>query len=78
MAFRYGNSYGFQFEPHLTLEELLVWNQQLSDDYKLMGCDFDPEVESARNVREFTSFAPHHEKQMRELLMAFLGNAGLV
>ena len=77
-AFRYGNSYGFQFEPQPTLEELLTWNQQLSDDYKLMGCDFDPEEESARNVPEFTSFAPHHEKQMRELLMAFLGNARLV
>ena len=77
-AFRYGNSYGFQFEPQLTLEELLVWDRHLADDYKLMGGGFDPAEESARNVREFTSFAPYHEAQMREVLMAFLGNAGLL
>lgn len=76
-AFRYGNSYGFQFEPQLTLEELLTWNEEMFDDYKLMGRDFDPVVESARNIREFTAFAPHHEKQMRDLLRAFLVNAGL-
>ena len=78
MAFRYGNSYGFQFEPQLTLAELRVWDKALRDDYKLMGSVFDPEEESARNLREFTRFAPLHESQMREMLLAFLGNAGLL
>ncbi len=78
MAFRYGNSYGFQFEPQLTLDELRVWNRELLDDYKLMGEGFDPVEEAARNLREFAKYAPQHEAQMRELLRAFLENAGLV
>ena len=78
MAFRYGNSYGFQFEPQLTLEELRVWHRELRDDYQLMGPRFDPAEEAARNLREFARFAPFHEAQMREMLVAFLRNAGLV
>ena len=77
-AFRYRKSYGFQFEPQLTLEEFQIWNRNLFDDYKLMGNDFDPEIESARNAREFAVFAIHHENQMRELLLAFLENANLI
>jgi GMP synthase (glutamine-hydrolysing) len=77
MAFRYGNSYAFQFEPQLTLEELRVWDRELGDDYKLMGAGFDHGEEAARNLREFAKFAPYHEEQMRELLLAFLRNAGL-
>ena len=77
-AFRYRNSYGFQFEPQLTLEELRVWNEHLAGDYDLMGPGFDPAEEAARNIREFTRFAPFHEDQMREMLMAFLGQAGLL
>ena len=77
MAFRYRNSYGFQFEPQLTPEELQVWNREMASDYGLMGQDFNPAEEAARNLREFTVFAPYHEAQMRELLMAFLENAGL-
>ena len=42
MAFRYGNSYGFQFEPQLTPDELCVWNREMPGDYKLMGSRFDP------------------------------------
>lgn len=78
MAFRYGNSYGFQFEPQLTLEELKVWNQELAADYPLMGSQFDPAEEAARNLREFSKYAPYYEAQMREMLIAFLRNAGLV
>ena len=77
MAFRHGKSYAFQFEPQLTLEELRVWDRVLRDDYKLMGDHFDPDEEAARNLAEFAKFAPSHEKQMRELLIAFLSNAGL-
>ena len=77
MAFRHGKSYAFQFEPQLTLEELRVWDQALRDGYKLMGDRFDADEEAARNLREFARFAPTHEKQMRELLIAFLRNAGL-
>lgn len=77
MAFRHGKSYAFQFEPQLTLEELRVWDQDLKDDYKLMGDHFDSSEEAARNLAEFARFAPTHEKQMRELLIAFLRNAGL-
>ena len=77
MAFRYGRSYAFQFEPQLTLEEFRVWDRELRDDYRLMGSRFDPEEEAAGNLREFTAFAPYHEKQMRELLLAFLANASL-
>ena len=78
MAFRYGNSYAFQFEPQLTLEELRVWNEVFADDYRLMGERFDPGEETARNLREFTNFAPIHEAQMAALLVAFLENAGLL
>ena len=76
-AFRYRNSYGFQFEPQLTPEELQVWNREMAGDYELMGQNFDPAEEAARNLREFGAFAPYHEAQMRELLTAFLENAGL-
>ena len=76
MAFRYGKSYGFQFEPQLTLEELQVWDRKLRGDYKLMGAPFDAAEEAARNLREFAKFAPVHEEQMREMLVAFLRNAG--
>ncbi len=78
MAFRYGPSYGFQFEPQLTLDELRVWNRELAGDYALMGNRFDPAEESARNLREFEAFAPHHESQMANMLTAFLNQAGLV
>lgn len=77
MAFRYGNSYGFQFEPQLTLEELRVWDRELAGDYQLMGDQFDPAEEAARNLREFARYAPHYETQMREMLIAFLENAGV-
>ena len=73
MAFRYRNAYGVQFEPQLTLDELMVWNHELTGDYDLMGPEFDPEVESQRNLREFTGFAPAHEAQMGEFLRGVIG-----
>ena len=78
MAFRQGSSYGFQFEPQLTLDELQVWNRELADDYLLMGDRFDPQEEAARNLREFARFAPVHEEQMRDMLWAFLETTGLL
>ena len=78
MAYRFGDSYGFQFEPQLTLAELQVWNRDLFDDYKLMGERFDPQEEASRHLREFAKYAPHYEAQMRDLLLAFLNNAGLI
>lgn len=77
MAFRYGLSYAFQFEPQLTLGELKAWDRVFFEDYRLMGNDFSPEEESARNLREFAKFAPEHQRQMTALLEAFLANAGL-
>ncbi len=73
MAFRYKNAYGLQFEPQLTLEELKVWNRELAGDYDLMGAEFDPAVESGRNLREFGGFAPAHEAQMAAFLRALIG-----
>ena len=78
MAFRYGVSYGFQFEPQLTLDELRIWNRELASDYELMGDRFDPREESARNLREFTAFARFHEAQMGRMLRALLTQAGLL
>ena len=77
LAFRYANSYAFQFEPQLTLNELKVWDRDLSDDYKLMGPLFDPATEAETNLREFTAYSPIYEAQSREMLVAFLENAGL-
>ena len=77
MAFRAGNCYAFQFEPQMTYDELVMWNRELYDDYLLMGDNFDPAEESARNLREFAKFAPIHEAQMGDMLRAFLLNAGL-
>ena len=77
MAFRYGASYAFQFEPQLTPDELAVWNRVFADDYALMGAAFNPAEESVRNLREFAKFAPEHRRQMAALLQAFLSNAGL-
>ncbi len=77
MAFRYGNSYAFQFEPQLTLEELKVWNRELFDDYKMMGDHFYPVSEADTNLREFTAYSPIYEAQSREMFVAFLENAGL-
>ena len=78
MAFRYGPSYAFQFEPQLTLDELKVWDRVFSGDYDLMGDAFNSQEESARNLREFAKFAPEHQRQMTALLEAFLANAGLL
>ena len=78
MAFRAGNCYAFQFEPQLTCDELAVWNRELYDDYLLMGDNFNPAEEAARNLREFAKFAPVHEAQMGDMLRAFLLNAGLL
>ena len=72
MAFRYGPSYAFQFEPQLTLDELRVWNRELAGDYDLMGDRFDPAEEAARNLREFEAFASHHEAQMARMLRTLL------
>lgn len=77
MAFRYGQSYGFQFEPQLTPDELQVWNRELAGDYTLMGDRFNPADEAARNLREFAAFAPYHEAQMARMLRALLTEAGL-
>ncbi len=77
LAFRYRNSYAFQFEPQLTLDELRVWNRELADDYKLMGSLFDPNFEADANLREFTTYSPIYESQSREMLIAFLENAEL-
>lgn len=77
-AFRYGISYGFQFEPQLTLDELRVWNRELADDYDKMGPLFDPAVEAETNLREFAAYSPIYEAQSREMLLAFCDNAGLV
>ena len=68
----------FQFEPQLTLEEFRVWDRELRGDYQFLGTRFDPEEEAATNLREFTAFAPFHDRQMRRLLLAFLANAGLL
>ncbi len=78
LAFRYANSYAFQFEPQLTLDELRVWNRELSSDYELMGPLFDPKFEAEANLREFTTYSPIYEAQSREMLNAFLDNAGFV
>ena len=77
MAFRAGNCYAFQFEPQLTYDELVMWNREMYDDYLLMGDNFDPTEEAARNLREFAKFAPIHEAQMGDMLRAFLVSAGL-
>ena len=42
MAFRYANSYAFQFEPQLTLEDLQVWDRELSADYRPHGQPLRP------------------------------------
>ena len=72
MAFRYKNAYALQFEPQLTLDELRIWNRELAGDYELMGPEFDPAVESRRNLREFAGFAPAHETQMAAFLRAII------
>ena len=72
MGFRFNNAYGLQFEPQLTLDELKVWNLELSSDYLLMGSQFDPAEEAARNLREFERFAETHETQMAALLRAII------
>ena len=78
LAFRHGISYGFQFEPQLTLDELRAWNRELADDYKKMGPLFDPSFEAQAHLREFTAYSPIYEAQSREMLMAFCDKAGLV
>jgi hypothetical protein len=42
-----------------------------------MGGHFDPAAEAARNLREFSKYAPYHESQMQDVLVAFLHNAGI-
>ena len=51
LAFRYGSSYGFQFEPQLTLDELRVWDRELAEDYEKMGPLFDPAFEADAHLR---------------------------
>ena len=78
LAFRFGLSYAFQFEPQLTLDELRVWNRELAEDYEKMGPMFDPTLEAETNLREFAAYSPIYEAQTREMLLAFCDNAGLV
>ena len=78
LAFRFGATYGFQFEPQLTLDELRIWNRELPDDYAKMGPLFDPTLEAETNLREFAAYSPIYEAQSREMLNAFCDNAGLV
>ena len=78
LAFRFGRSYAFQFEPQLTLDELRVWNRDLADDYQKMGPQFDPSLEAETNLREFAAYAPIYEAQSSKMLIAFCHNAGLV
>ena len=78
MAFRYGLSYAFQFEPQLTLEEMKIWDRVFSGDYEMMGPAFDSKEESARNIREFIRFAPQHQRQMTAMLESFLQNASFI
>ena len=77
MPFGLAPSYGFQFEPQLTLEELRVWNRELAGDYEKMGPLFDPAFEAEANLREFAAYSPIYEAQSREMLVAFCENAGL-
>ena len=77
LAFRYGSSYAFQFEPQLTLDELRVWDRELAEDYEKMGPLFDPAFEADAHLREFAAYSPIYEAQSREMLVAFLDNAGL-
>ena len=77
VAFRHGNSYGFQFEPQLTLDELKIWNQELASDYDLMGPLFHPKFEAEANLREFATYSPIYEAQSRDMLIAFCENASL-
>ena len=37
-----------------------------------MGDRFDPAEEAARNLREFTAYAPLYERQMARMLRALL------
>ena len=77
MAYRHGTSYGFQFEPQLTPEELEVWNLEMMDDYRLMGARFDAEEEAARHLREFRAYWPVYQRQMQAMLSAFMRQAGV-
>ena len=43
-----------------------------------MGSAFDPDEEAARHLREFARYENHYRAQMRDLLTAFLHNAGLI
>ena len=72
MAFRYRNAYGLQFEPQLTTDELRIWNRELVSDYDLMGADFNPAEEAARNLREFDRYYPVHRQQMAAFLVEIL------
>ncbi len=73
MAFRYGDSYGVQFEPQLTTAQLAKWNETFAADYALMGQSFDPREEARRHMREFAKLAPIHEAQMRAFLREAAG-----
>ena len=77
MAYRHGTSYGFQFEPQLTPEELEVWNREMMDDYRLMGERFDAEEEAARHLREFRAYWPVYQRQTQAMLKAFLREGGI-
>ena len=78
MAYRHGTSYGFQFEPQLTPQELEVWNREMLDDYRLMGERFDPEEEASRHLREFHAYWPVYQQQTQAMLRAFLREGGIV
>jgi len=77
MAFKYGTSYGFQFEPQLTLEEFLIWNQEMVHEYDRLGPQFDPKDKAASDLREFTSYSRIYECQMGDLFRTFLDTSVL-
>ena len=77
MAYRHGTSYGFQFEPQLTPDELQVWNREMMDDYRLMGDRFDAKDEADRHRREFRTYWPVYQRQTQAMLKAFLREGGI-
>ena len=72
MAFKYGRSYGFQFEPQLTLQEFLIWHREMASEYDRLGPQFDPKDKAASDLREFTSYSGIYERQMGDLFRMFL------
>ena len=77
LAFRFGSSYGFQFEPQLTLDELRVWNRGAGGRLQKDGPSLRSRVRGRGKPPGVRGLLPDIRGPVEGMLVAFCENAGM-